>query len=200
MGNENIEVAVRRITAMENILDEALLIMDKADECPEEFLGFQERIRELDEYYSGEDWKRDFQLDEEGMLPKDLKRGVLSEDGIYDALWKNKELLERIRETKMVKHVILWTLKEELSADEKALVKQGIKEGLEGLKGKVPGIVEIKVNINGLESSNADLMLDSTFEDEAALKAYAVHPDHVAVADTKVRPYTKIRSCLDFEV
>ena len=100
----------------------------------------------------------------------------------------------------MVKHVILWTLKEELSADEKASVKQGIKEGLEGLKGKVPGIVEIKVNINGLESSNADLMLDSTFEDEAALKAYAVHPEHVAVADSKVRPYTKIRSCLDFEV
>ncbi|MCR4650366.1 MAG: Dabb family protein [Lachnospiraceae bacterium] len=98
----------------------------------------------------------------------------------------------------MVKHVILWTLKDELSAEEKETVKQGIKEGLEGLKGKVPGIVEIKVNIKGLDSSNADLMLDSTFEDEAALKAYAVHPGHVAVADSKVRPYTKLRSCLDY--
>ena len=48
----------------------------------------------------------------------------------------------------MVKHVILWTLKDELSAEEKVSVKQGIKEGLEALKGKVPGIVEIKVNIN----------------------------------------------------
>lgn len=100
----------------------------------------------------------------------------------------------------MVKHIILWTLKDELSVEEKEQVKQGIKEGLEGLAGKIPGMVDIKVNINGLASSNADLMLDSTFENEEALKGYAVHPDHVAVADGKVRPYTKIRSCLDFEV
>ena len=100
----------------------------------------------------------------------------------------------------MVKHIILWTLKDELSPEEKQKVKLGIKEGLEGLAGKIPGLVEIKVNINGLASSNADLMLDSTFESEDALKGYAVHPEHVAVADGKVRPYTKIRSCLDFEV
>ena len=100
----------------------------------------------------------------------------------------------------MVKHVILWTLKDDLTAEEKVSVKQGIKEGLESLKDKVPGIVDIKVNINGLASSNADLMLDSTFESEDALKAYATHPEHVAVADGKVRPYTKIRSCLDYEI
>lgn len=100
----------------------------------------------------------------------------------------------------MVKHIILWTLKDTLSAEEKEEVKKGIKEGLEGLKGKVPGIVDIKVNIHGLASSNADLMLDSTFESEEALKAYATHPEHVAVADGKVRPYTAVRSCLDFEV
>ena len=94
--------------------------------------------------------------------------------------------------------VSLWTLKDELSAEEKANVKKEIKAGLEELKGKIPGLVEIKVNINGLSSSNADLMLDSTFETEEALKGYAVHPEHVAVADSKVRPYTKIRSCLDF--
>ena len=100
----------------------------------------------------------------------------------------------------MVKHIILWTLKDELSAEEKEQVKRGIKEGLEGLAGRIPGMVDIKVNINGLASSNADLMLDSTFESEEALKGYAVHPEHVAVADGKVRPYTKIRSCLDFEI
>ncbi len=104
------------------------------------------------------------------------------------------------KEITMVKHIILWTLKDELSAEEKEQVKQGIKEGLEGLAGKIPGMIDIKVNINGLASSNADLMLDSTFENEDALKGYAVHPEHVAVADGKVRPYTKIRSCLDFEV
>lgn len=100
----------------------------------------------------------------------------------------------------MVKHVILWQLKDELQGGEKATVKQGIKEGLEGLHGVVPGLVEIKVYTEGLPSSNADVMLDSTFTDEEALKGYAVHPEHVKVADEKVRPYTKTRSCLDFEV
>jgi hypothetical protein len=100
----------------------------------------------------------------------------------------------------MVKHIILWKLKEELSPAEKESVKAGIKEGLEGLMGKVPGLVSIHVLTNGLASSNTDVMLDSTFESEAALNAYSVHPAHVAVADSKVRPYTAVRSCLDFEV
>ena len=197
---DKVENAVKRITEMESILDETLRRMDSAEAAPEKLLEYQAEIKKLDEYYSSQDWKDDFALDEEGLLPRDLKRGVLSEDGIYDALERNKELMERIRGTRMVKHVILWTLKDELSAEEKMTIKQGIKEGLEGLKGKVPGIVDIKVNIDGLESSNADLMLDSTFESVDALKGYSVHPEHVAVADSKVRPYTKIRSCLDFEV
>lgn len=100
----------------------------------------------------------------------------------------------------MVKHVILWNLKDELGAEEKESIKKGIKEGLEALKGKIPGLLEIKVNICPLASSNCDVMLDSSFEDEASLKEYAVHPEHVAVADGKVRPYTKSRVCMDYEV
>ena len=100
----------------------------------------------------------------------------------------------------MVKHIILWTLKE-MSDSEKESVKAGIKEGLEGLKGKIPGLVDIKVNTNGrLPSSTADLMLDSTFESEEALKGYSKHPEHVAGADSKVRPFTASRTCLDFEI
>ncbi len=100
----------------------------------------------------------------------------------------------------MVKHIILWQLKDELSASEKEQVKAGIKAGLEGLQGQIPGLTQIHVQTEALASSNADVMLDSTFTDEAALKAYAIHPAHVEVADTKVRPYTKTRACLDFEV
>ena len=101
----------------------------------------------------------------------------------------------------MVKHIILWTLNPELSEEEKATVKAGIKAGLEGLLGKVPGLLDIKVHIDGrLASSNADVMLDSTLESPEALKGYAVHPDHVAVANGKVRPYTVQRSCLAFEI
>ena len=100
----------------------------------------------------------------------------------------------------MVRHVILWKLKEMPEA-EKAAVKAGIKEGLEGLAGQIPGLLEVHVYTEALASSaNADLMLDTSFTDEAALKGYAVHPAHVAVANGKVRPYTKARFCLDYEV
>ena len=97
----------------------------------------------------------------------------------------------------MIKHVILWKLKDEVA--DKAAVKRGIKEGLEGLKGQIPGLTDITVRIEGLESSNADAMLDTTFENEAALKGYTIHPAHVAVADSKVRPFTQTRLCLDYE-
>ena len=96
----------------------------------------------------------------------------------------------------MVKHIILWKLKDEVA--DKTAVKRGIKEGLEGLKGQIPGLTDITVRIEGLESSNADAMLDTTFENEAALKGYAVHPAHVAVANAKVRSFTQTRLCLDY--
>ena len=100
----------------------------------------------------------------------------------------------------MTKHIILWRLREDLTEEEKQNVKRDIKAGLEGLAGRIPGLLDIKVNIEGrLDSSNADVMLDSTFTDEAALRAYAVHPAHVAVADSKVRPFTCLRTCLDYE-
>ena len=70
----------------------------------------------------------------------------------------------------MVKHIILWTLNPELTAEEKAEVKRGIKEGLEGLAGQVPGLLDIRVVVDGrLESSNCDIMLDSTLESPEAL-------------------------------
>jgi hypothetical protein len=99
----------------------------------------------------------------------------------------------------MVKHIILWQLKDELDEAQKAAVCAEIKKGLEGLQGEIPGLLEIRVQTEKLASSNADLMLDSSFTDEAALKGYAVHPKHVAVADGVVRPNTKSRICIDFE-
>ena len=95
----------------------------------------------------------------------------------------------------MLRHVIIWKLKEELS--DLAGVKAGIKSGLEGLVGQVPGLLRVKVYIDGADPLM--VMLDSYLESAEALKAYAVHPAHVAVAQTKVRPYTAARHCLDFE-
>ena len=53
----------------------------------------------------------------------------------------------------MVKHIILWQLKDELTTEQKAEVKAGIKAGLEGLKGKIEGLTDVHVNIDCLPSS-----------------------------------------------
>jgi type III secretory pathway lipoprotein EscJ len=100
----------------------------------------------------------------------------------------------------MVKHIIIWTLKSDYDADEKMKICANIKNELEALKGKIDGIIDIKVQIDHLPSSNGDLMLDSSFENVDALKAYAVHPAHVEIADRDVRPFVASRSCLDFEI
>ena len=64
----------------------------------------------------------------------------------------------------MVKHIILWQLKEDIT--DKESVKKGIKENLESLVGKVPGLLKVNVVIDGLESSNADVMLDCELDSE----------------------------------
>lgn len=95
----------------------------------------------------------------------------------------------------MVKHIILWNLKDEYNNDS---TKTDMKKNLEALLGVIPGLLEIKVVIDHLDTSNVDVMLYSSFEDETALKNYAVHPEHVKVADTNVRPFVKSRACVDY--
>ena len=99
----------------------------------------------------------------------------------------------------MVRHVILWTLKDKYSGAEAEAIKAEMKSAIEGLRGQIPGLIDITLNINGLPGSNADIMLDSSFESEDALKGYAVHPAHVDVAENKVKPHVSSRVCLDFE-
>ncbi len=97
----------------------------------------------------------------------------------------------------MVKHIILWELKEEFNNEK---VKKSIKTSLEQLLGVVPGLLEISVQTECLETSNADVMLYSVLESKEALEGYATHPAHVKAADTFVRPFTQTRSCIDFEI
>lgn len=99
----------------------------------------------------------------------------------------------------MTHHIILWKLKEDLTSVQKEEIKKNIKEGLEGLAGRIPGLLNIKVNIEGLPSANVDLMLDSLFDSPESLKGYSVHPEHVAVANGRVRPFTVGRYCMDYE-
>ena len=60
--------------------------------------AYQSKVAELEKYYSTPEWKKDFDLDEQGAFPSTLKRGVLSEDGIYDALEINREIMEKLNE------------------------------------------------------------------------------------------------------
>lgn len=99
----------------------------------------------------------------------------------------------------MVKHIIIWNFKKEMSDEEKKESAAKIKAGLEGLKGVVPGLLEVTVHTEFLSSSNGDIMLDSTLTDEAALKAYQENPDHLAVAQY-VRSVVESRKCVDFEI
>lgn len=98
----------------------------------------------------------------------------------------------------MVKHMIIWSLKDDL-ADKNGLINE-IKAALEGLVGKIDGLLEMKIITNGLPSSSGDLMMDSTFKDVESLKAYAVHPEHVKIADGLVRPNVASRAAYDYEV
>ena len=87
-----------RIKKMEAILDRATVAIEELEQKLDEFDKIQDDIKILDAYYSSESWKRDLALDEQGKLPRDLKRGVLSEDAIYNLLERNRELLEQIGE------------------------------------------------------------------------------------------------------
>ena len=88
---------LKQIYEMEGILDEAVRKMDALEEGISDYQEFQSEIRKLEEYYTSQQWKDAFAMDEKGEFPENMKRGVLSEDGIYNVLERNKELLERIK-------------------------------------------------------------------------------------------------------
>lgn len=88
-----------RIAHYEALLDQINAAVADLDRALEAFAAVQPLARELDGYYGSDDWRRDYADDEAGRLPADLKRGVLSEDGAYDALTDNRELLARMLET-----------------------------------------------------------------------------------------------------
>lgn len=99
----------------------------------------------------------------------------------------------------MIKHVILWQLRDELSVERKAALGQEIKERLEALVGQVPGLLYVKVCVDPMPSSNTDIYLDSAVEDEAALAVYQNHPAHVDVKNNLIVPNAKTRLCMDYK-
>ena len=90
---------LERIRTMEALLEDARAALDALNNALDGYEKVREEIDRLEAYYTGEDWRQDFEDDEEGRLPADLKRGVLSEDGIYDLLEDDREILVRLLET-----------------------------------------------------------------------------------------------------
>ena len=88
-----------RISRMEQHLNEASAAIRALSEAAEGYIQVQEQLRELTAYYESPQWLRDYDDDCAGKLPEDLRRGVLSEDGIYNMLLEQRstmELLEQI--------------------------------------------------------------------------------------------------------
>ena len=98
----------------------------------------------------------------------------------------------------MVKHMIIWELKDEII--DKQARAQEIKVALEGLYGKIEGLVKMSILTENLSHSTGDIMMDSEFVDNDALKAYQIHPLHQAVANNIVRPNVELRLSFDYEV
>ena len=81
MEKQELDRVIRRVQKMEQCYDELLKQAQRDIACID-----RELLRQLTDYYDGPDWRRDYELDERGLLPKELKRGVLSEDGVYNLL------------------------------------------------------------------------------------------------------------------
>lgn len=98
----------------------------------------------------------------------------------------------------MVHHIVMWKFKPEIPEEKKPELKAAMKKNLNALVGKVPGLVEMNFIDQPIPSSTHDIALVSVLEKEEDIAVYGSHPDHVAAADTYVRPYVTERACLDY--
>jgi hypothetical protein len=100
----------------------------------------------------------------------------------------------------MVRHLVAWNYAEGFTEEENRKNAGIMKQELENLKNLIDGIISIKLYTNPLGTSDADLLLDSVFENEEALKAYVVHPEHVRVGTNYVKPVVRNRKCIDMSM
>lgn len=92
------EEQIERIVSMEARLDAAASAIEGLDAALGRYVAAREQIEELSSWYGSDAWRKDFDDDAAGELPVDLKRGVLSEDAVYDLLTAERELLARMME------------------------------------------------------------------------------------------------------
>ena len=89
---------IERIKAMEQHLNRVSQAVMRLSAALDEYSEAQTALHELEAYYNSDEWKRDFADDEAGLIPKDLKRGVLSEDAVWNVLEDSRNLNSRMEE------------------------------------------------------------------------------------------------------
>jgi len=97
MNGQKIGEAVERIKQMEVCFD---VLRKAAEKSPEEACKsawFNGLLQILTAYYEGGEWLRDYELDEAGLIPKEVKRGVLSQDGVYNFLQEISETVAKLK-------------------------------------------------------------------------------------------------------
>ena len=87
---------IDRIKQMEEYLNASAEAVKKLGEALDRYESVQKQYKKLSGYYGSSAWMKDFEADEKGLLPADLKRGVLSEDAVYDLIIENRELVIRM--------------------------------------------------------------------------------------------------------
>ena len=98
----------------------------------------------------------------------------------------------------LVNHIVMWKFKPEVAEENKESIKKEMEANLKSLVGKVPGLLTVEFVSSPISSSTHDIALVTTLEKAEDIAAYAVHPEHVRVADNYVRPYVMERACLDY--
>ncbi|MFS0753949.1 Dabb family protein [Noviherbaspirillum sp. 1P10PC] len=100
----------------------------------------------------------------------------------------------------MLKHIVMWKLKDQAEGADRAANAQKMKELLDACAGIVPGILKFEVALAqpGLEATY-DVVLYSEFADRAALDAYQDHPQHVALKPFVIA-VREARQCMDYEI
>lgn len=88
---------IERITHMEALFDKSQEVVSRLNQALEDFAALQTDLDELEAYYTSPQWRKDFEADEAGKLPKSLKRGVLSEDGLWNLLEDCRHLKEQVQ-------------------------------------------------------------------------------------------------------
>ena len=87
---------IERIKQMELRMERAAKAVMELSAALDNYAAVQDDIAALEQYYGSEEWKQDYADDEAGLLPADLKRGVLSEDGIWNLLEDVRELKNKL--------------------------------------------------------------------------------------------------------